>query len=537
MVTERTIINALIVGAGFILVPFVISSTLSWDFGPAFFFGALFSLVAAFFFFKERLCICPLLGASIGGSLNFLPLPLTATQIACILLIIYYITGYVLIRQRRIKLGKTKFLWPILIITLILLYHNHSLSLGSFGGETEGGKAAILIYLVILAYFCGINISTPSVDFLSKVPLYFVILTGVFSIPFFLTTYIPSIAPILYAVTDQVNVEAYMDTQGGTTVGGGGGLSRLGAFGTFGMVLQLYLLCYYPMGTWLRPDRWWVACLSLICATLAIASGYRSVLFGFAMLTMAGAWCYYSWRSLVLPAVVSIVGLVLIVASNNNIIHLPTRELPQIAQRTLSFLPADWDEDAIESGKGSNHFRKNIEDVYIKEYLTKSPLIGNGFTIDTKEYQDFIEAAKNGRGDAEYLQAKVFIEGKLFHTGWMSVYDAVGIIGSIAFVALGWNEISVAAHFVFGSKANRRSSLFPFYVWILCNVVSMMVAFFTVFGSFKQSFMDLLVYAIVLSHLSDVGNITDVPVPLRDDKGELEYTGSKGAPYGYQSRV
>ena len=541
MLTERMIINALIIGASFILVPFVISSALTFDYTPALFCVVLLGFIVAFFFLKDTLCIWPLLGGSIAGSLNFLPLPLTATHIFCILLIFYYITGYILIKQKLIKLGKTKFLWPILIITLILLYHNHTLNVRilGLGGETEGAKPAILIYLVIFAYFCGINIATPSVDFLSKVPLYSVIISGLSSIPFLLTTYIPSLAPYVFSVTDSVNVEAYTDAQsGGTGTAEGGGIGRLGIFGGLGAALQLYLLCYYPIGTWLRPTRWWVAGLSFICLTLAVASGYRSILFGFASFTMIGAWCYYSWRALFLPAALYMAAIMLFIASSNNLIHVPENKLPMIAQRTLSFLPGDWDQEALESARASNFFRKNIQDVYIKEYLKKSPWIGNGFSINTKEFNHWGDAMKDGTGgrDPDYITAKIFIEGKLFHTGWISVYDIVGIIGAMAFVALGWIEICTAAHFVFGTKADHRSSLFPFYVWLLCSITSQMVGFFTVFGDFSQCFMGLCVYAMTLSHLLDVENTTEAPIVLSERKGQVEFTGLKGELYGYHSR-
>ena len=141
-----------------------------------------------------------------------------------------------------------------------------------------------------------------------------------------------------------------------------------------------------------------------------------------------------------------------------------------------------------------------------------------------------------GYKDAEYTQSKLFIEGKLFHTGWISVYDIVGVIGSMAFIALGWNEIGITAHFIFGPKTNRRSSLFPFYVWILCNLVTNMVSYFTVFGDFPQSFMNLCVYAMVLSHLVDIENTTEVPIVLPGREAPAEFSRLSGAQYGYQSR-
>ena len=521
MVTERTIINALIIGTSLILAPFAISSTLAFGYGPLLFFGGLFVLWTTLFFLRDRLCIWPLLGTSITGSLNFLPLPLQASHIFCILLILYYITAYVIMRQRRIKLGKIVFLWPILIITSIVLYHNHSLNVAALGGETEGAKPAILIYLVVLAYFCGINVSHPSVGFLRRVPLYFVILASISSIPYFLTTFFPSLAPYLYVFTDNVNVGAYVDAKIFDNGESRGLIGRLGALASLGSALQLYLLCHYPIGTWLRPGRWWVAGLSILCAAMVIGSGFRNDLFSFGLITVVGAWCYYSWRSLLMVVAFCLVGLMLLLASSNNLIYLPTNKLPLIAQRSMSWLPGDWDEEAIASAESSNHFRKSIRDVYVKEYMDKSPWIGNGFDIDTKEFKSYSDVLGNGGADDGYLQAKAYVLGKIFHIGWISVYDCVGLVGSVAFVALGWSEIRMAAHFVLGPKADRRSPLFPLYVWILCNIVTMMIAFFTVFGDFGQTFSALCIYAIVLSQLSNRGNAAEVPIVLSQPNPDI----------------
>ena len=545
MITERTIINGLIIGASFILVPFLIFSTFSIEAGytvgdylPALIFAGLAALAVAFFFLRDRLCICPMLGGGMAGSLNFLPIPLKATHIACILLILYYATGYILIRQSPMKLGKREFLWPILILTSIVLYHNHALHLHALGGGgTEGAKPAMLIYLVVFAYFCGINISPPSVKFLSKVPLYFVILSFVSNIPQFLTTYVPSLAPYLYYITDNVNVDAYLKSN--TFVGESS--EAIGRFGFLSAVagpLQLYLLCHYPIGTWLRPSRWWVAALSLICAILTVASGYRNVLFGYSMSALIATWCYYSWRALALPTIAFLGVLIFYLGLINNVIQIPLNRLPLIAQRTMSFLPGDWDTEALESAKSSDDFRKGIQDVYKKEYMDKSPLLGNGFDINTKEFDNLNNIANQGYPglDRGYLQSKIFIEGKIFHVGWVSLYDSVGIIGFMVFIILGCFEILVSMHFVFGPKADHLSPLFPLYVWMLCGTLPSMIGFFTVFGDFAVTFMNMCVTAIVLSQLSDLENSSKVTTTLPDHKREAKFSRLGGTHYDYQPR-
>jgi hypothetical protein len=539
MLTERTIINALIILASFILVPFIISESLSVDYLPAICVVLALGLIVAFFYLKEMLSMCPLLGNFVAGTLNFLPIPLGAPQVSAILLILYYITGYVIIRQRPIKLGKPEFLWPIVIVVGIVLYHVHTMSLGSLGGSTEGARPAFFIYLFTIAYFCGINMPTPSVSFLAKLPYWALVCTVVSSIPYLLSTYIPALAPYFYTVTNNVNVEAYFNTEGGTEEAAGAISSKLAAFGPIGAALQLYLLAHYPIGTWFSPSRLWVVCLSFMCVVLVVCCGYRSELFSFAILTVAGAWCYYSWRALVLPTAIVIFALVMITASTDNIIHLPLNKLPMIAQRTMSFLPGDWDEEAIESGKGSNEFRQNIENVYLSEYVDKSPLFGTGFDIDKAEFDSLNETLNMGGGaDRIYLQAKLFIVGKMYHTGWISVFDCVGAVGMLGFIALQLTTMLVTARFLRKTKADTRSSLYPLYVWIQMNLVSGALGYYTVFGSFNDALVNLLIYCVILSHLSDLEKATEPTLIPGGVRNPIEMGGLTGASYGerYGSR-
>jgi hypothetical protein len=172
--------------------------------------------------------------------------------------------------------------------------------------------------------------------------------------------------------------------------------------------------------------------------------------------------------------------------------------------------------------------------VYIKEYLWRSPLIGNGYNIDTATFTYYNQLNVHPPPSmAEYIESKLFIEGKLFHTGWISAYDCVGAIGMAAFIYLGLVEIGMVYHFLFGPKANRRSTLYPFYVWLMCNLATMMFSFFTVFGDFATTFSNLCIYGLVISHLYDIETATETPPTSTDREKPLEYAGSKASLYGY----
>src|SRR5258708_27934496 len=152
------------------------------------------------------------------------------------------------------------------------------------------------------------------------------------------------------------------------------------------------------------------------------------------MLIVAGAWCYYSWRALIILPALAVLGM-LVAAGHQNQVY----RLPLFAQRSISFLPGEWDKEVSDSAKSSNEFRDHIKQVYIAEYLSKSPVLGNGFTYDSAEMENWkIMAAVHDTPDAYYF-TKAFITAKLFHVGWISVYDAVGFVGTIALCALNIN--------------------------------------------------------------------------------------------------
>ena len=192
---------------------------------------------------------------------------------------------------------------------------------------------------------------------------------------------------------------------------------------------MVYLVSVYPMGGWWRPNRWWVALLGIGCCLLVVMGGFRSGLSNFVLMVFAALWCHYSWRALtLLPPVVFVIFLTTAVQDSHLI------KVPLAAQRSLAFLPGDWDPEVTGSTLSSNEFRQKIQQVYINEDLRKSPLLGNGFSYNSDEFQKMNYLAKTQDTVDGYYATKIFVVGKMFHTGWISVYDSVGLIGSAAFI-------------------------------------------------------------------------------------------------------
>ena len=455
---------------------------------------ALFPIIASIA--GDRLCAAPYLGSYVGGKFNFIPFGMAAADMGTLALILYFLVAYVALRQRPIKLGLFCFTLPITVIFFIVLYHDHSFGLRAFGGAQEGSRPGLLMLAACGAYLCGINTASPPESFLKRVPWYCFLLSALSAIPYILSTQYPSLTPYLYNLSDNVNVEAYVAansfSQHADAIG------RSGPQAAIGGTLLTCLLCYYPINTWWRPGRWHLVILSLVCFGLVLSGGYRNGAVSTGLSAVLCIWCYLSWRTLIIVPII-VGGLFAVNFSQQY--HLVNLPLP--AQRSLSFLPGDWDWDAsvVDSASSSNYFREDIQNVYKKEYLYKSPWFGNGVSYDGAKFKELTFLSEHQETPDGYYQAEAFIISKQFHTGWLSLYDIVGLVGGAAFVFLNLSMIWVSGRLVFGRGVDRKSPLFPLKVWMFVSLTTGLFGFFTLFGDFMSAFPGLCFGAIILFHL------------------------------------
>lgn len=496
MLSERTIINGLIIIGGLILGPYLITLTFEFNQIALLAFAAVVFLFFAFFFFRDRMSVLPFFGTRFPGKLNFLPFGLMPVEVCCLTTILYYVIHYIMLKRRPIYFGPLALLGPLLVISAIVLYHDHKLGLQALGGSDIGARRGVDVLLAIATYLCAINIPPASVGFLRWLPVYGFAISFLGNMPFILTTYFPSLAPYLYYVSSNVNIDAYVISMGGSE---SENLERNGAILGIAAPLQGLLVAYFPISTWWRPSRWPIAILSAACVFGVLMGGFRNAFLSTVLITLLATIAYSRWRVLAFAPLLIIVPLVLLYIQNNHPMNLT---LPRTVQRAMSFIPANWDSEVILSAGASNDFRAEVARIYKKEYLHKSPWIGNGFSYNPKEVQGLeAEAQMPGVSDAQYFFTKSFVVAKLFHVGWISLYDAVGIIGSIAFVFLNATVIIIAIWHVFHRGSDPKSPLFPLKVALFTGTTTSFIGYFTTFGSFNDYIVSTCAVSIILIHL------------------------------------
>ena len=380
----------------------------------------------------------------------------------------------------------------MLIIFAVIFWHalHGDLGLRSFGSAAYGSRNSIDILLAMAAYLLAANIPSLPLSLLRKLPFYTVAITIITNVPYFITTFWPSLTPYFYYFTDAVNMGSYQDT-----LGYGVDIVRQGSLASIGLVVQGYLVSRYPIGSWVRPGRWIILFLSLACLGCTLIGGYRSILFLFILVTVIGAWCYYFWKTLfAVPILAMVLGGLMLLHQSAVI------EFPITVQRTLAFLPGKWDLAVNASVESSNDFRRDMQKTYLRDSFHQNFWKGSGFSYDS-EKADYLRrmAYAYGRvGQVDYT-IEWFLASKQFHVGWISAHDAVGLIGGLAFVAFGIALLYQAYRLVVAHRSGARNdAAFPLKVWLLCNLCMLLGGYFIVFGDFSNALVHLCAYAIVL---------------------------------------
>ena len=505
LLTERSIINFLIWTIGLIAGPYIAVTALYGNYLPVEVAMGITAVAVVFAFGGDRMCILPFIALFCAGQLNFLPLDLTPVELACLATLSYYLISYLALRRKLMRAGPWIFVVPIFVFIGILMHNEPNFGLRVLGSGSQGGRKTFSILIAGLTYLCGVSMNSPSPKFLGRVPIYCVVGTGIFAIPYIVTTYFPATAPYLYLVTQSINVMAYENTMLGSDE-----LVRSRGQADLAIAILTCLICYFPITSWWRPNRWWMLGFAILSLAFAMLGGFRSTLVEFVATVLIATACYIRARALLLLLPCVFIVAMLVVAQDNHWITLPGS-----AQRSLSFLPGDWDPEVTGDSASSNEFRSGIINVYLNEYAAAHPWFGNGLSYDEETYELVNYMATYHETGDHYWRSKLFITNKLFHTGWISLYDAVGLVGSFFFILLGLSLIYLQARTIFGKSVNRSSVLFPLKVWVFSYATTWFISFFTLFGDVAGEFTILSFMAVVYFHINQVESkgFEKVPTP------------------------
>ena len=482
--TAQKVVIALVTLAFFIASPYLVSEVLNGNSAPLAALLGIAALLLFIFGLGEKCWLSIPLCLPMGGSLNILPVKFSPHELSILLVISYVLFQFIMTDRRSLTFGPPYIWVPLLLIAAILIYHETkggNIGLNMFGGQGAGGRKTFTILCGMLSLPAILWFKSPGEKWLRAIPLLYLIGCLVDFSPFLATSYLPSIAPLIYRFYSSVNLDAYSST----LIGANSELVRVAAIGPTCLAIQLVLLCYFRPKEWIRPSKFFVPILSFFSLIATIWGGFRSALFNYLIVTFCSLFFMVRWIALLTVPAVAVLITVLVLGQGSAF------DLPLTMQRTLSPFPGKWSRIAADSAESSNDFRDAIKKTYREEFMKESGMFGSGYKYSAAFMRDAALSfyTRNVMADPS-SEARGYIIQRDHHVGWVAVHHPIGTIGLILFIFLCLGSL----YLVLSNILRVDSSLVsPQQCWSSALIIQIIFSYFTVFGAMQHFIPELCI--------------------------------------------
>jgi len=361
--------------------------------------------------------------------------------------------------------------WPMIFllgVVLLTMELTGGIGFHSFGSSGGGGRKYIGVFVSIATYFALTSRPIPTGKRNLFIALF--LLAGLPSFVSDLFPYLP--APLNYInLLIPPSMQVNSDTLGSVE-------TSIGRFGQLSNTLSI--LAFFMMAKWglrgiFMGNRPWRAPVFLLFSAMTLVGGFRSAAIVFVM--MVGFLFIFEglYRTRLLMVFVfggMLAGGLLVPLSD---------KLPLNIQRSLTFLPLNWDSEAVLQAQGSSEWRLRMwHDLWPKvpDYL----LLGKGYSLTAEDYQEmgtgvFVNAGASMDSSRESLA----ISGD-YHNGPLSTLIPFGLWGGIGFLwitAAGFRVLY--RNYKYGPPELRTVNTF-----FLAHYTMRVVTFFAIFGAFHD---------------------------------------------------
>ncbi|MEI7957905.1 MAG: hypothetical protein WCI40_02255 [Verrucomicrobiota bacterium] len=338
------------------------------------------------------------------------------------LVILYAFSVFLGLKALKVVRTKNQYNWLDMVLLfnlayLLAVFIRNPVGTESMGSDRVGGKPYYEILALVLGYWV-IGHVTLTAKQAQKFPIWMTlgdIFNGVAGL---LTSHIPALSFIGRFYTGIAPASA-------SAMGQGEGFSdeREGYLAVFGNAMGKMLFSLYSPVTCLNPVRYWRWLLLIIALISILKSGFRSELMYFGLFYAMSVYFRHGLGGLGRMALTVVPLLCLVVFSQGRIVDYP---IP--VQRALSFIPGDWDYQAVEDAEGSTEWRRKLwanvwtsGHKYIDDWW-----FGDGFGMTRAQFNESLVS-----DSAEALS----ICGA-FHSLPLSAIRTVGYVGLCLFCVL-----------------------------------------------------------------------------------------------------
>ena len=236
-------------------------------------------------------------------------------------------------------------------------------------------------------------------------------------------------------------------------------------------------------------QRMWLPSLYFICLVMVLLSGKRLALAIMFIPPVIGAVMNRQLIYIFAAIALAVAMLSFIAVGQGQWFNLPL-----VAQRTVSWLPGDWDPELQGMSGGTDDWRAELR-YWAAENVKRDPVIGQGFAIDLAETVGAILAQQ--RGGTMDVQVAAYALGRAWHNTWIGYAADFGIPLSLMQAVL-YLTILVLCYRCF--QYYGHASLFGmFAVYVLIFTVRDLIASHTSGHSAMDAWHRWWMYGILVS--------------------------------------
>jgi hypothetical protein len=482
------------IAAGMLVALFVGQQAGVGNYGKiAYIFAGLFWGMLALVLQQRTWILIPLFWAC-TGQLTSLPAPVSLRELIAVLTFVTFVIflAFKIIRTRP-EVGAADILLLTCLVWLAFAFARNPTGLLIFQTDRVGARPYFAVLIATLAYWV-LSRSQASPTLARRLPWGVFVVIATVSLVSLLCEKVPQFAGMLGWLYSDFDAAARLEA---TPINYGEAFEpvRYWMFDVPGRIGVVALCAFYRPLSLLNPLRLWRFLLFGVCMVAILVSGFRSGFIYAGMAFLAGSYLHRGKGEVIRIVFVAIPLLAIAVMAQGRFV-----ELPLVVQRTLSFLPGEWDFEAKLYAQASTTWRTEMwEEVVKTDRYIENKVLGDGFGL-TREQVERIRAINSLPVITnETAQENAKITGA-FHSGPLNTIRVFGGIGLVFFYWLLFAIARLSLRLLWDS---RGTPFYPLAILFAIRSVVEPVYFTVVFGAFENDFPETIFRLSMLKMLQN----------------------------------
>jgi hypothetical protein len=386
---------------------------------------ALMPVAIIFVKLKTNIWVLLPLGWYLTGRLPWLPLPFTVRDLLFMTVIgfftLFFATRALPLRR---KLGLLDYLIYVNIAYLATVYVRNPVGFWALQTEMVGGRPYFEILLTFGAF--AILSRVQVTDFVARIfPLLFIIPATTVAVLDIVARVLPQFAyplAMLYSGVGSLSIAAGIE--GAAQIGE----DRITGLKDAGYLGVLALCARYNPITLISPLHPMRATLFALALAAIFLSGFRATLLAAMVFFLLATLLRGRLRDVWVAAAVGMLGITLLISLQGSVLQLPLT-----MQRALSWLPGDWNQEALAGAEDSTRWRlEMVEWAWNDDRILRNKIWGQGIGLSIDDMNLIASSLMAGQGGANLLggsDRENFMITGAFHNGPISAIKCVGVVG------------------------------------------------------------------------------------------------------------